>query len=151
MAKTQYKNFFDMSHYLIDFGVWANLSPPAKALYVVLSERGNRYTSIDKKVFFQSDKELLQLTGIKNQKTLTKAKKELKKKRLIDYWKRVNMRTEYVVFLIHPHQNGGKAYFNTIDPRSKRVGFNIRGEYVISDEEDDDWLDMHESDSKSWR
>lgn len=99
MSKTQFKNFFDMSHYLIESGIWASLGWSAKALYVVLSKAANRYTTKQRKEFFQSDHQLMLLSGIKDQKTLTKAKKELKQERLIGYRKQKKLRTVYSICL----------------------------------------------------
>jgi len=85
-------NFFSIPHEMVDSGLLSSMSGSQAKLYMVLLKLANRFGG---PAFFHSDKELLNLTGIKDNKTLTKAKKVLKRMRLIDYKKYPGKRTDY--------------------------------------------------------
>ncbi|MCB1309416.1 MAG: helix-turn-helix domain-containing protein [Leptospiraceae bacterium] len=71
--------YFKFVSALIDSGIWADLSPAARALYPVLL----RFSDRDFKPVYPGSQVLLKLTGFKQKSTLRKARKELEEKGLV--------------------------------------------------------------------
>lgn len=72
--------FFKFMSDIIESGIWAKLSPSAKALYPVLC----KFTDETFKPAWPGTDELLRLTGFKSKKSLQEARKELNKHGLLD-------------------------------------------------------------------
>jgi len=88
--------FFAVPHYIVDKELLSKMKGSEAKLYMVLCKLSNRFSRIE---IFHSDVQLLQLTGIKDRKTLTRAKRGLRELGVIDYRKRPGFRTDYILIV----------------------------------------------------
>jgi len=108
-------NFFVIPHLVVDTGLLNQMTGSEAKLYLVLCKLSNRFSRI---TVFHSDEQLMILTGIKDHKTLTRAKKGLKRLDLIDYRKKPGLRTDYTLIVAESEDIGD----DHIPPTSEWAG-----------------------------